>query len=98
MLAPASVHRGTLRGARAALRRDRATCLERSLIVQRWWASKGVALDVLVGVRLPGAAGGDGDATAHAWVDRWDADCSDRYAVIRRVSAPDGVPPSDAGR
>lgn len=98
MLAPADVRRGTLRGARAALRRDRATCLERSLIVQRWWASKGVALEVLVGVRLPGAAASDGEATAHAWVEHWDPDWSDRYAVIRRVPAPEGTPPGTPRR
>lgn len=93
MLPPGDIRRGTLRGARIALRRDRATCLERSLIVQRWWASKGVALEVLVGVRLPGIANDDDEATAHAWVEHWDADCSDRYAVIRRVPAPEGKPP-----
>jgi hypothetical protein len=75
------------------LRRDRASCLERSLVVQRWYASRGIALDVIVGVRLPSAANADTAPTAHAWVEHWDADCSDRFAEIRRVRAPDGAPP-----
>lgn len=85
VLAPRSVAPGTLRGARLALRFDRASCLERSLVIQRWWASKGVALDVVVGVRHPRLTDG---ALAHAWVDRYDVDCSDRYPEIRRATAP----------
>ncbi len=93
VLSPPNTRRGTLRGARLALRRDSASCLERSLIVQRWWASRGVALDVIVGVRLPSASNDDDEPTAHAWVEHWDADCSDRYAEIRRVHAPEGATP-----
>lgn len=83
---PPLTARGSLRGARIALRVRRASCLERSLVVQRWWASRGVPLDVIVGVRHPDRSDGP---LAHAWVDRWDEDWSDRYAEIRRVSAPE---------
>ncbi|MDQ8046077.1 MAG: lasso peptide biosynthesis protein [Solirubrobacteraceae bacterium] len=85
VIAPTSVAPGTLRGARIALRLDRASCLERSLVIQRWWAANGVSLDVIVGVRHPRLTEGD---LAHAWVDRYDADCSDRYPEIRRVKSP----------
>lgn len=81
---------GSLRGTRIALRAGRASCLERSLVIQRWWASNGIALDVIVGVRHPSLTDGP---TAHAWVDHFDADCSDRFAEIRRVAAPEGKPP-----
>lgn len=90
---PPHTRRGSLRGARVALRRDQASCLERSLIVQRWYASEGIALDVIVGVRLPSATNDDDAPTAHAWVEHWDHDCSDRFAEIRRVHAPEGAPP-----
>lgn len=81
---------GSLKGARAALRMQRASCLERSLVIQRWWASNDVALDVIVGVRHPTRHEG---APAHAWVEYYDEDWSDRFAEIRRVAAPEGKPP-----
>lgn len=87
---PPSVRPGTLRGTRIALRAGRASCLERSLVVQRWWASAGIALDVIVGVRHPRLTDGP---TAHAWVEHYDDDCSDRFGEIRRVAAPAGKPP-----
>ena len=87
---PPTTAPGSLRGARVALRVQRASCLERSLVIQRWWASNDVALDVIVGVRHPTRHDG---APAHAWVEHFDADCSDRFAEIRRVAAPAGRPP-----
>lgn len=98
VIPPPTTRRGSLRGARFALRRDRASCLERSLLIQRWYASHGIALDVIVGVRLPSASNDDREPTAHAWVEHWDADCSDRFAEIRRVHAPDGVAPRPRDR
>jgi len=88
--APPTVARGSMRGVRAGLRVERATCLERSLVVQRWWATNGVALDVIVGIRHPDRTDGD---MAHAWVEHYDADCSEQYGEIRRVTAPGGQPP-----
>lgn len=81
---PPTVARGSLRGAQAFLELRRATCLERSLIIQAWFAANGAALDVIIGVRRTHVQGG---AQAHAWVDRYDADCSKDFAEIRRVSA-----------
>jgi hypothetical protein len=88
--APPTNRRGSLRGARMALRRDSASCLERSLVVQRWWASTGVALDVIVGVRHPHRHDGP---LGHAWVEHWDRDFSDQFNEIRRVEAPAGERP-----
>src|SRR5665811_997079 len=62
----ASTPRG-VRGVEAALRRSRATCLERSLIVQRWLVAHGERHDVVVGV-----SGGSQFMEAHAWVESYD--------------------------
>lgn len=79
---PPTIARGSLLGARALLEARRATCLERSLVIQAWFAARGVGLDVIVGVKRSLSDPGD---TAHAWVDRFDDDCSTTYAEIRRV-------------
>jgi hypothetical protein len=52
------------RGVRGVLTRSRATCLERSLVLQRWELAQGRPRAVIIGVRAPGAA-----FTAHAWLD-----------------------------
>ncbi len=41
----------------------RASCLERALVRQRWWAAQGVARDLLIGVSAPGPG-----FHAHAWL------------------------------
>jgi hypothetical protein len=51
------------RGIEAVLRRM-ASCLERSLILQRWLASRGESRDVVIGVRAPSSG-----FRAHAWLD-----------------------------
>ncbi|QTE29423.1 lasso peptide biosynthesis B2 protein [Pengzhenrongella sicca] len=59
--------RGTrreLRAAQAVLRRTRASCLERSLLLQRWYARHGVACDLVIGVTAPGSG-----FHAHAWLE-----------------------------
>lgn len=86
---PPTVRRGSLRGARAALWLRRASCLERSMILQRWWATRGVGLEVVIGVRNPNRHRGP---MAHAWVDRFDRDWTHRFAEIRRIAPPDGMP------
>lgn len=86
---PPTVRRGSLRGARAALWLRRASCLERSMILQRWWATRGVGLEVVIGVRNPNRHRGP---MAHAWVDRFDRDWTHRFAEIRRIAPPDGLP------
>lgn len=62
---PPIVNRGAGRGVRAVLGRLQPTCLERSLVLQRWLASTGVRRDVLVGVRRTP----EGGFSAHAWLD-----------------------------
>jgi hypothetical protein len=52
------------RGVHAMLRRRSATCLERSLVVQRWHAAHGLRRDVVIGV-----TGATTDFEAHAWLD-----------------------------
>jgi hypothetical protein len=60
----------------------RATCLERSLIMQRWLMANGQPHDVLIGVRSPRET-----TIAHAWLDHED---SRSYHVLMRL------PPEDA--
>jgi hypothetical protein len=52
------------RGVFAVLRRERSTCLERALVLQRWHQSYGNPRDVVVAVR-----GATMDFAAHAWLD-----------------------------
>ena len=54
-----------------------ATCLERSLILQRWLIASGRPHDVLIGVQRPGDS-----VVAHAWLDHED---SHGYAVLVRL-------------
>jgi hypothetical protein len=53
-----------VRGVHAVLRRRPHTCLERSLLLQRWYAARGDVRDVVIGV-TPTVA----DFGAHAWLD-----------------------------
>lgn len=61
----------------------RATCLERSLLVQRWLSEHGTEPEVLVGVANLAGEG----FRAHAWVAGFDAD-PDEYSVLAKVPAP----------
>lgn len=79
---PPTTQRGSLRGVRLVLRLERATCLERSFVIQRWWLEAGVPLDVVIGVKQSPRG-----VKAHAWVDRFDRDQSDEFRVIRRHAA-----------
>jgi hypothetical protein len=72
-----------LRGVEAVLRRRHATCLERSLILQRWLIAHGAFHEVLIGV----SRGGD-QIEAHAWLDRYDAEAQgEGFRVLTRVAA-----------
>ncbi|MBO9531433.1 MAG: lasso peptide biosynthesis B2 protein [Solirubrobacteraceae bacterium] len=79
---PPTTEPGSLRGARVVLGFERATCLERSFVIQRWWLEYGVPLDVVIGVKSSSSG-----VKAHAWVDRFDRDQSDEFQVIRRHTA-----------
>jgi len=74
-----------VRGVEAALRLREATCLERSLIVQRWLVAHGERHDVLVGV-----AGGSESMKAHAWLEAYDAQAQgEGFRVLTRVAPSD---------
>ena len=65
-------------GVDAVLRRTRTSCLERSLVLQRWLAARGEHRDVVIGVRAPSAS-----FRAHAWLD---GEPSGDYDELRRLS------------
>lgn len=72
------------RGVEAVLRRRRATCLERCLVLQRWLASQGRPHDVVIGVGAPGEA-----FAAHAWLADYHFDPeSVRYNELTRLPSP----------
>jgi hypothetical protein len=68
------------RGVRAVLRRVSPTCLERALVLQRWFAAHGSSRDVVIGVMAPA----DGFA-AHAWLDGEDE--AGQYSELTRLPA-----------
>jgi len=77
-LAPEGLH-----GVEAVLRLRRATCLERSLVVQRWLMAHGASHEVLIGVD-----GGAERVEAHAWLDRYDSAAQgEGLCVLARVAA-----------
>lgn len=79
--APPNASADSVRGVELVLRLGRATCLERSLVVQRWLLARRRPHDVLVGV-----AGGADALDAHAWIDRYDRPAAGRgYEVLTRV-------------
>jgi hypothetical protein len=51
------------RGVDAILRREPNTCLERSIVLQRWLAAHGTPLAIVIGVTSPT------DFRAHAWLE-----------------------------
>ena len=82
VLPPPAAARASVRGIELALRSRRATCLERSLVVQRWLLAHERPHDVLVGV-----AGGADALDAHAWIDRYDAAAQGTgYELLARVA------------
>jgi Transglutaminase-like superfamily len=66
------------RGVEGVLRRASATCLERSLVRQRWLAAHGRRVDVVIGVTAPARG-----FAAHAWLD---GDEADGFAELTRVA------------
>jgi transglutaminase superfamily protein len=61
---PPPLPKSATRGVNAVLRRRPNSCLERSLILQRWVGASGNAPDVIVGVSGPSGA-----FRAHAWLE-----------------------------
>ena len=61
----------------------RATCLERSMLLQRWFAEHGRPYPILVGVAITGDEG----FRAHAWLEGFDPD-PEAYEVMTTIDAP----------
>jgi hypothetical protein len=78
---PPSLPVDAVRGVRVAAKLGRASCLERSLLLQRWYSDHGIAYDVLVGIDTTG-----GDFKAHAWLEGHDGP-QDEYTVLTRRPA-----------
>ncbi len=79
---PACERPGALSGVHRALAHLPSSCLERSLIRQRWHAAQGRPRDVVIGVRGPAAEFG-----AHAWLDG-DPPDPGGFEELRRWPAP----------
>ena len=60
----------------------RASCLERSLVLQRWFAQYGRDFDVVVGVM------NDDRFRAHAWLAGTEPRSEREFTEIMRVEAP----------
>jgi hypothetical protein len=78
---PPVLPRRATRGVAAVLRRAPSTCLERSLVRQRWLASQGRRVDVLIGVTAADAF------EAHAWLDGDPDPAAARYHELKRIPA-----------
>jgi hypothetical protein len=74
----------------ATLARTRATCLVRSLVLQRWFADHGEPVDLIIGVTPPSAG-----FRAHAWLDRPGEVGMDGYTELHRLSPPQSGPVGD---
>jgi len=73
----------SLRGVRWGLRLRHASCLERSLVLQRWFLAHGQEREVVVGVAVDGTT-----TLAHAWL-AGEEHLNDReYTEMTRVPAP----------
>ena len=82
--APPSIGPGGLKGVVLLTRMARATCLERSLILQAWHLGQGREYEVLVGVE-PSESG----IEAHAWLGGWET-ARPGLAIIAVVPASGG--------
>lgn len=70
---------GSARAVRQVLARVEPSCLERSLVLQRWLAAHGRPLDVVIGTR----GGSGGDFAAHAWLE---SEPQDTYIEMTRLA------------
>jgi hypothetical protein len=84
---PAGIGPGGLKGVLLLARAARATCLERSLILQAWHLSQGRAYEILVGVEMAGSG-----VEAHAWLGGWERARPELsvIAVVPTSGAPRG--------
>lgn len=70
------------RGVDVVLRLTRATCLQASVVRQRWYAEQGVVRDVVIGVTSPRTS-----FKAHAWLEGPGETSDSEYTVITRLPA-----------
>jgi len=79
---PPAVPASASRAMRLVLWLRRPSCLERSLVLQRWLLAQGVERDVVVGTNgSPGL-----DFTAHAWLEGEPLPDGRRYVEILRLA------------
>jgi hypothetical protein len=88
---PLGLERDSTRGVRVALAVTRATCLERSLVLQHWYAAHGVAVDVVIGVTPPRSG-----FRAHAWLEQPGRRNTSEFTEITRVPASSAADKSGA--
>jgi Transglutaminase-like superfamily len=69
------------RGVHGVLRRRNATCLERALLLQAWYAAQGIERDVVIGVTAPATG-----FTAHAWLDGEPAEQDGPFRELHRLA------------
>lgn len=67
----------------SVLGRTRATCLVRSLVLQRWLADHGEPVDLVIGVTPPSRG-----FQAHAWLDRPEETGYEGYTELHRIPWP----------
>ena len=79
--APPQLPTRARRGVLALLRRQKSTCLERALVLQRWDSAHGLERDVIIAVRGPTM-----DFSAHAWVDGEPDTAADTFAELMRLA------------
>ena len=79
---PPPVDASGARAVRLVLRATNASCLERSLVLQRWLAGHGVARDVIVGT----AGNAHSGFAAHAWIDGEAQPPGSSYVELIRLS------------
>jgi hypothetical protein len=80
--APPQLPAAAIRGVNWGIRLGKASCLERSLVRQRWYRSQGRDRTIIVGVALDGPT-----AVAHAWLEG-EEHLNDRdYVEMTRVPA-----------
>ncbi|MER5454861.1 lasso peptide biosynthesis B2 protein [Micromonospora sp. NPDC002389] len=77
----AAAHHAVVLG---VLRRTEANCLERALVLQRWYGSQRIARTIVIGVTAPSAG-----FHAHAWLDGdTDAEREAMVEILRRPTPP----------
>lgn len=80
VLQPPGLPPESVRCVLTVLQRRRATCLERSLVLQKWHSAHGVDRDIILGVTAPGSG-----FSAHAWLDG-ETDEGSEFHELRRLA------------